>query len=54
MPFPDTKQLESFCSIKMQSARTHEVSSFFRYDLIAEYGGMKVFINDFISTRHFL
>ena len=34
VPFTDTKRLESVCGIKMQSARTHEVSSVFMYDFI--------------------
>lgn len=29
VPFTDTKRLESACGIRMQSARTHEVSSVF-------------------------
>ena len=47
VPFTDTKRLESVCCIKMQSAHTHEVSSVFMYDMIAEYGGAKEFYKDF-------
>lgn len=46
VPFTDTKRLESVCGITMESARTHEVSSVFMYDMIAEYGGAEEFYND--------
>lgn len=46
VPFTDTKRLESVCGIKMQSAHTHEVSSVFMYDMIAEYGGADEFYKD--------
>ncbi|MCT2408134.1 SMUG2 DNA glycosylase family protein [Chryseobacterium antibioticum] len=46
VPFTDTKRLEAVCGIKMQSARTHEVSSVFMYDMIAEYGGAEEFYKD--------
>jgi len=46
VPFTDTKRLESICGIKMNSARTHEVSSVFVYDMIAEYGGPEEFYKD--------
>ncbi len=46
VPFTDTKRLESICGIKMTSAYTHEVSSVFVYDMIAEYGGAEAFYND--------
>src|SRR5690606_25532407 len=39
VPFTDTKRLEKVCGIKMGSARTHEVSSVFMYEMIAAYGG---------------
>lgn len=46
VPFTDTKRLESICGIKMTSAYTHEVSSVFVYDMIAEYGGAGEFYRD--------
>lgn len=47
IPFTDTKNLESYCGIKMHSARTHEVSSVFVYDMITQYGGVDEFYNNF-------
>lgn len=46
VPFTDTKRLESICGIQMTSAYTHEVSSVFVYDMIAEYGGAGEFYRD--------
>jgi len=46
VPFTDTKRLESVCGIAMQSARTHEVSSVFVYDMIEDYGGAEEFYRD--------
>lgn len=46
VPFTDTKRLKSICGIKMTSAYTHEVSSVFVYDMIAEYGGAEAFYSD--------
>ena len=53
VPFTDTKRLESVCGIKMQSAYTHEISSVFIYDVIAEYGGPKCFYNQFYINSPF-
>lgn len=53
VPFTDTKRLESVCGIKMQSAYTHEVSSVFVYDLIAEYGGAEEFYKQFYINSPF-
>jgi hypothetical protein len=53
VPFTDTKRLESVCSIKMQSAHTHEISSVFMYDMIAEYGGAKGFYKQFYINSPF-
>lgn len=53
VPFTDTKRLESACGIKMQSAHTHEVSSVFMYEMIAEYGGAKNFYQDFYINSPF-
>jgi len=46
VPFTDTKRLESVCGISMTSAYTHEVSSVFVYDMIAEYGGAEEFYRE--------
>ncbi len=53
VPFTDTKRLESVCCIKMQSTHTHEVSSVFMYDMIAEYGGAKDFYKQFYINSPF-
>lgn len=53
VPFTDTKRLESVCGIKMQSSYTHEISSVFMYDMIAEYGGVKSFYKDFYINSPF-
>ena len=47
VPFTDTKRLESVCGIEMKSAHTHEISSVFIYDMIAEFGGAKDFYSQF-------
>lgn len=46
VPFTDTKRLESVCGIQMKSAYTHEISSVFIYDMIAEYGGAAAFYKE--------
>ncbi|MDR6466005.1 SMUG2 DNA glycosylase family protein [Chryseobacterium sediminis] len=53
VPFTDTKRLESICGIKMKSARTHEVSSVFMYDMIEEYGGADLFYKDIYINSPF-
>ncbi|REC46285.1 SMUG2 DNA glycosylase family protein [Chryseobacterium pennipullorum] len=53
VPFTDTKRLESICGIKMESARTHEVSSVFMYDMIEEYGGAELFYKDIYINSPF-
>lgn len=53
VPFTDTKRLESVCGIAMNSARTHEVSSVFVYDMIAEYGGAEAFYKDIYINSPF-
>lgn len=53
VPFTDTKRLESVCGIKMNSARTHEVSSVFMYEMIAEYGGANKFYTDIYINSPF-
>lgn len=46
IPFTDTKRLESICGIRMKSARTHEVSSVFMYEMISAYGGAERFYQE--------
>ncbi|RNA60565.1 SMUG2 DNA glycosylase family protein [Chryseobacterium nematophagum] len=53
VPFTDTKRLESVCGITMESAYTHEISSVFMYDMIAEYGGADIFYDDFYINSPF-
>ena len=53
VPFTDTKLLESDCGIRMHSARTHEVSSVFVYDMIAQYGGVEAFYKDYYINSPF-
>lgn len=53
VPFTDTKRLESVCGIAMNSARTHEVSSVFVYDMIAEYGSAEAFYKDIYINSPF-
>jgi len=53
VPFTDTKRLESVCGIKMESAYTHEVSSVFIYDMIAEYGGVEEFYKNIYINSPF-
>ncbi|WP_160139178.1 SMUG2 DNA glycosylase family protein [Chryseobacterium sp. c4a] len=53
VPFTDTKRLENVCGIKMESAHTHEVSSVFMYDMIADYGGADVFYQDIYINSPF-
>lgn len=53
VPFTDTKRLESFCEIKMESAHTHEISSVFMYTMIQEFGGVKEFYKQFYINSPF-
>lgn len=53
VPFTDTKRLSSVCDIEMKSARTHEVSSVFVYDMIHEYGEADEFYKDFYINSPF-
>ncbi len=53
VPFTDTKRLESECGIPMHSAHTHEISSVFMYDMIAEYGGVESFYKEFYINSPF-
>ncbi|GAB5556536.1 MAG: SMUG2 DNA glycosylase family protein [Schleiferiaceae bacterium] len=47
IPFTDTKRLESFCGIALESVKTHEPSSVFVYEVIEAYGGVEKFYADF-------
>ena len=53
VPFTDTKRLETVCGIKMQSAHTHEISSVYMYDMIAEFGGASEFYKQFYINSPF-
>lgn len=53
VPFTDTKRLESICGIKMISAKTHEISSVYLYDVIQALGGAKSFYADFYINSPF-
>ena len=53
VPFTDTKHLENDCGIPMLSTRTHEVSSVFVYDMIAQYGGVAAFYKDYYINSPF-
>lgn len=53
VPFTDTKHLKNDCGIPMLSARTHEVSSVFVYDMIAQYGGVAAFYKDYYINSPF-
>lgn len=53
VPFTDTKHLENDCGIPMLSAHTHEVSSVFVYDMIAQYGGVAAFYKDYYINSPF-
>lgn len=53
VPFTDTKRLESVCGITMRSAHTHEVSSWFVYDMIEAYGGAEEFYSQFYINSPF-
>jgi len=53
IPFTDTKRLDSVCGIKMQSAHTHEISSVFIYEMIAQFGGAKEFYGQFYINSPF-
>lgn len=53
VPFTDTKRLESVCGIPMHSAHTHEISSVYMYDMIAEFGGAADFYRQFYVNSPF-
>lgn len=53
VPFTDTKRLESVCGIQMKSARTHEVSSVFLYDVIESFGGPEAFYSQLYINSPF-
>ena len=47
IPFTDTRNLEKHCSLKMEGIASHEISSVFVYDMIAEYGSPDLFYSHF-------
>lgn len=53
VPFTDTKRLRDICGIEMKTAYSHEVSSVFIYELIAQYGGAQQFFRDFYINSPF-
>lgn len=53
VPFTDTKRLKSACGIEMKSAHTHEISSVFMYDMIAAFGGVNRFYEQFYINSPF-
>ncbi|WP_018628846.1 SMUG2 DNA glycosylase family protein [Niabella aurantiaca] len=53
VPFTDTKRLDKVCGIPMQSVASHEVSSVFLYDVIAQYGGVDRFYGHFYINSPF-
>lgn len=53
VPFTDTKRLKSVCGIEMKTAYSHEPSSVYLYDVIAQYGGAHAFYNDFYINSPF-
>ncbi|MBS1776121.1 MAG: SMUG2 DNA glycosylase family protein [Bacteroidetes bacterium] len=53
VPFTDTKRLEQACGIVMKSAHTHEVSSVFMYDMIAQFGGTDEFYRQYYINSPF-
>lgn len=53
VPFTDTKRLASVCGIEMLSAHTHEISSVFIYDVIAQFGGAQAFYQQFYINSPF-
>lgn len=53
VPFTDTKRLESVCGIKMESAKSHEISSVFVYDVIEAFGGAEKFYSEFFINSPF-
>ncbi|KGE12295.1 SMUG2 DNA glycosylase family protein [Sphingobacterium deserti] len=53
VPFTDTKRLEAVCNISMSSAKTHEISSVFMYDMIEAFGGASQFYASFYINSPF-
>lgn len=47
IPFTDPKRLIEKCHITFPAKETHEPSSVFVYEVIAAYGGVEAFYNDF-------
>lgn len=53
VPFTDTKRLESACGIPLPSAHTHEISSVFMYDMIANFGSVTDFYKKYYINSPF-
>ncbi|MEJ5960826.1 SMUG2 DNA glycosylase family protein [Pedobacter immunditicola] len=53
VPFTDTKRLDQVCGIQMQTVASHEISSVFMYDMIAQYGGVDKFYSRFYINSPF-
>ena len=53
VPFTDTKRLDEVCGIKMTTAKSHEVSSVFVYEMIAAYGSLEDFYRHFYINSIF-
>jgi hypothetical protein len=47
VPFTDPKRMKEQCNIDYKGASAHEPSSVFVYDMIAKYGGIEAFYQDF-------
>ena len=47
IPFTDTKRLTENCELELPGVSTYELSSVFVYEVIAAYGGVKAFYDDF-------
>ena len=53
VPFTDTKHLESVCGIAMTSARSHELSAVFMYEVIRAFGGAEAFFSRYYINSPF-
>lgn len=50
IPFTDPKRLSEYCNILSGATMTHEPSSVFIYQVIAAYGGVTKFYQDFLIS----
>lgn len=53
VPFTDTKRLKDYCGITMETAKTHEISSVFMYDMINAYSNVVDFYHNFYINSPF-